>query len=65
MEEGFNWGELLETALPYALTAGAGLLAWGFVYLRKFVKGTETQIDDKILAAIEKAFEDSKDKPAE
>ena len=57
--DGFDWSELLEVAVPIALTAGAGLLTWAFVAGRKFVKSTETKIDDKILAALEKAFKDS------
>jgi hypothetical protein len=61
-EAGFNWGELLDVVLPIAMTAGAGLLAWGAFKLRAFVASTETKIDDQILAAVEKALEDSKAK---
>lgn len=38
----------------------AVLLPVGFIYLRKLVKSTETQVDDKVLAAFEKAMAESK-----
>jgi hypothetical protein len=43
---------LVAVALPVA-----------FVWLRKFVASSETKVDDKILEAVEKAFQDSKNKP--
>ncbi len=56
--EDVAWIEIVVGILAVALPMG-------FIYLRKFVKSTETTVDDKILAAVTKAFnETAKDSEA-
>ncbi len=50
--EDMGWVEILVGLM-------AVVLPIGFIYLRKFVLATETKVDDKILAAVTKAFNES------
>jgi hypothetical protein len=51
--------ELVDALLPAGLAVGALVLGFGYKWLKTYVASTETKIDDKILAAVQKALKDA------
>ncbi len=51
----------MENYVEIGLALMAVLLPVAFVYLRQYVKKTETKLDDKILAEVEAALAKSKE----
>ena len=54
--------ELETAAYTFAAVAVVGLLKGAARWITSYVKGTPTQIDDKIWAAVQKGFKDAKPK---
>ena len=52
--------ELVDALLPAGLAVGALLLGFGYKWLKAFVASTETKIDDKILAEVQRVLADNK-----